>query len=193
MSPDGGSFHFDDPQSLNRFAFTRNNPLRFVDPDGNDPIDSQLLQHLLNFNAWAGPIAAAQAQSVVAGVKAGLAVVGTEAAIAGVVVAAPAVATASTSAYVQASTALSAAGTAIGNAARSAYNGVISAAQATRSGAFQLAVRIDTLKSGGGAFKAAGDFVQGLTSQSRPPANNIYGQVGRAIKTAYTLNKYLSQ
>ena len=38
MSPDSGAFHFDDPQSLNRYPFTINNPLRYVDPDGEDII-----------------------------------------------------------------------------------------------------------------------------------------------------------
>lgn len=28
-----------DPQSLNRFAYARNNPLRFIDPSGHDPLD----------------------------------------------------------------------------------------------------------------------------------------------------------
>jgi len=39
MSPDPGKFrkkHVSDPQGLNRYAYTRNNPLVFVDPDGKD-------------------------------------------------------------------------------------------------------------------------------------------------------------
>jgi RHS repeat-associated protein len=34
MSPDPGPFIWRDPQTLNRYAYTRNNPLKFVDPTG---------------------------------------------------------------------------------------------------------------------------------------------------------------
>ena len=39
ISPDPGKLklkHLFDPQGLNRYAYTRNNPLRYVDPDGKD-------------------------------------------------------------------------------------------------------------------------------------------------------------
>jgi RHS repeat-associated protein len=38
MTPDPGSFlnHLVDPQGLNRYAYTRNNPLIYIDPDGKD-------------------------------------------------------------------------------------------------------------------------------------------------------------
>lgn len=39
MTPDPGKFrrkHVLDPQGLNRYSYTRNNPLRFLDPDGKD-------------------------------------------------------------------------------------------------------------------------------------------------------------
>jgi RHS repeat-associated protein len=34
LSPDPGPFVWHDPQTLNRYAYTRNNPLKFVDPTG---------------------------------------------------------------------------------------------------------------------------------------------------------------
>lgn len=34
MSPDPGPFIWRDPQTLNRYAYTRNNPLKYVDPTG---------------------------------------------------------------------------------------------------------------------------------------------------------------
>ncbi len=34
MSPDPGPFVWRDPQTLNRYAYTRNNPLRYIDPTG---------------------------------------------------------------------------------------------------------------------------------------------------------------
>jgi RHS repeat-associated protein len=34
MSPDPGPFIWHDPQTLNRYAYTRNNPLKFIDPTG---------------------------------------------------------------------------------------------------------------------------------------------------------------
>jgi RHS repeat-associated protein len=40
-SPDPKMFPsaFDDPQSWNKYAYTRNNPLRYIDPDGEDWVD----------------------------------------------------------------------------------------------------------------------------------------------------------
>jgi hypothetical protein len=126
-----------------------------------------------------------------AGVKAGLVVVGGEAAVAGAVVAAPAVVAAasptvasvttavtnaSINAYVTTTSAIATAGAAIQNGARAVINA-----------SSQLAVRIDTLKSGGGAFNAAGQVVQAATSSSRPPAPNKFGAVGLAIKIAIKL------
>jgi RHS repeat-associated protein len=35
MTPDRGRFVWGDPQSLNRYAYTRNNPLKYIDPSGN--------------------------------------------------------------------------------------------------------------------------------------------------------------
>jgi RHS repeat-associated protein len=125
-----------------------------------------------------------------AGVKAGLAVVGAEAAVATGVVAAPTVAatvnTATTSAYVQATTALSAAGTAIANGARATYNTVINTAQAAQAATYRAAVWVDTLKSGGGAFNAASNFVQGYNAATsaaprQPPPNNTAGGAGFVV------------
>jgi RHS repeat-associated protein len=36
MSPDPMGGHYGDPQTLNRYAYVRNNPLRFTDPTGLD-------------------------------------------------------------------------------------------------------------------------------------------------------------
>jgi len=38
ISKDTGSPRFNDPQSLNRYIYCLNNPLKYVDPDGNDAI-----------------------------------------------------------------------------------------------------------------------------------------------------------
>lgn len=34
MSPDSGPYVWSDPQTLNRYSYTRNNPLKFIDPSG---------------------------------------------------------------------------------------------------------------------------------------------------------------
>jgi RHS repeat-associated protein len=53
LSVDAGPLHWDNPQSLNRYTFTLNNPLRFIDADGNESIPPALLQHIINFNSYA--------------------------------------------------------------------------------------------------------------------------------------------
>jgi RHS repeat-associated protein len=40
MSPDVGAFHLENPQSLKRYAYALNNPLFYVDPDGEDSISA---------------------------------------------------------------------------------------------------------------------------------------------------------
>jgi RHS repeat-associated protein len=40
MSPDMGTFHIDNPQSLNRYTYALNNPLFYIDPDGEDSISA---------------------------------------------------------------------------------------------------------------------------------------------------------
>jgi RHS repeat-associated protein len=40
MSPDVGPFHLDNPQSLNRYTYTLDNPLIYVDPDGADTVSA---------------------------------------------------------------------------------------------------------------------------------------------------------
>ena len=49
MSPDVGPLHPGDPQSLNRYAYTLNNPLLYIDPDGKDPIPSFLVLEIDQF------------------------------------------------------------------------------------------------------------------------------------------------
>jgi RHS repeat-associated protein len=93
-----------------------------------------------------------------------------------------AVNTATTSAYVQATTALSAAGTAISNGATTLANVAGNAYRAASNFALQQAVRIDTLRSGGGALNGARDFVQAATSNRTPPAPNKFGAAGFVLK-----------
>jgi RHS repeat-associated protein len=53
MSPDPGLFHFEAPQSLNRYVYAMNNPLLFIDPDGKDLLVGYLsdINSLLNIYA----------------------------------------------------------------------------------------------------------------------------------------------
>ncbi len=43
LSPDKLSGHVEDPQSWNRYTYTRNNPLKYVDPDGNGTMLAEAL------------------------------------------------------------------------------------------------------------------------------------------------------
>jgi RHS repeat-associated protein len=59
MSPDTGPYIVSDPQTLNRYAFTRDNPLKFVDPTGKYFVvaaqDQKFFQeHLRNIYSRAG-------------------------------------------------------------------------------------------------------------------------------------------
>jgi RHS repeat-associated protein len=71
MSVDAGAPHAENPQTLNRYIYALNNPLRLVDPDGRDPIDRQLLDHLQHFTAWAEPIAQQHASQLLSDYQAG--------------------------------------------------------------------------------------------------------------------------
>jgi RHS repeat-associated protein len=42
IDPASGSIKLENPQSLNRYSYTLNNPLRFVDPDGRIPLETAL-------------------------------------------------------------------------------------------------------------------------------------------------------
>ena len=136
-----------------------------------------------------------------AGVKAGLVVVGAEAAVAGAVVAAPAVGaaasqagaainTATTSAYVQATTALSAAGTAVANTANQVGTAINNAGAVALDRTKQAIVASDTNRSGGGGFKAAGDFAQGVFSKTSMVTSKA-GIIGRTLRIAYELGNKL--
>jgi hypothetical protein len=72
---------------------------------------------------------------------------------------------------------------AIANGAQRAGTAINNAATTALNFAQGVAVRIDTVKSGGGALRTASDFVQGLTPGNSSP-RNIYGQAGAAIKNA---------
>jgi RHS repeat-associated protein len=49
MSPDRGAMHMENPQSLNRYSYTLNNPLLYVDPNGKDPLPTNIVVSLANF------------------------------------------------------------------------------------------------------------------------------------------------
>jgi RHS repeat-associated protein len=49
MSVDTGTLHLNDPQSLNRYSYALNNPLRYVDPDGKAPLPASITLELSDF------------------------------------------------------------------------------------------------------------------------------------------------
>jgi RHS repeat-associated protein len=50
LTPDVGSFDFYNPQSLNSYTYALNNPLRYIDPNGRDSIDPNLINSILYFD-----------------------------------------------------------------------------------------------------------------------------------------------
>jgi RHS repeat-associated protein len=56
LSPDpyGGSYNYGNPQSMNRYAYTMNNPVSFVDPSGKDPY-LLMTVYVLAFNPFTIP------------------------------------------------------------------------------------------------------------------------------------------
>jgi RHS repeat-associated protein len=49
ITVDSGPFHLTNPGSLNRYSYALNNPLRYLDADGKESIDSTLLHHLAHY------------------------------------------------------------------------------------------------------------------------------------------------
>jgi len=56
VDPDDPLFYSDttEPQSLNKYQYTLNNPLRYVDPDGHQTTTSEIKRGILDFATGVG-------------------------------------------------------------------------------------------------------------------------------------------